>query len=159
MDQKVVFMDVDGVFNHWEWLGRMIGVDGAFGDPTKHFDPSRVALFNEIIDVTGADVVLSTSWRHIYPREELLGILGAVGIKGHVIGETPSGGAWGSRYKEILGWISLNLYGGNYVVLDDCVHPDEAATPEEANRIIRTSMSHGLLRSDVVHAIHVLGEK
>lgn len=159
MTQKIVFMDVDGVFNHWEWLGRMDGIEGAFGDPTKHFDPSRVVLFNEIIDVTGADVVLSTSWRHIHPEDELIEILREVGIRGNIVGETPAGGHYDSRYGEILGWISLNLYKDKYVILDDCVSPHQAATPEDAYRIIQTSMNHGLLKSHVVHAIHVLGEK
>ena len=156
MAQKVVFMDVDGVFNHWDWLGRM---QDKFGIPTAHFDPSRVTLFNEIIDVTGADIVLSTSWRRLPPGEELLGILREVGIRGNVVGETPTGGAWDSRYSEIMGWISQNLYKGLYVILDDCVRPEQAPTPEEAYRIIQTSMNHGLMKSHVVHAIHVLGEK
>lgn len=157
--KKIVFLDVDGVLNNWAWLGRMEGVEGAFGDPTNHFDPACVALLNEIIDVTGAGIILSTSWRHIHPADELVGILRSVGVRGAILGETPTGGHYDSRYREILGWLELNLYKDLYVILDDCVGRHEAATPEEAEKIIHTTMNHGLLKSDVVHAIHVLGEK
>lgn len=154
--QKIVFLDIDGVLNNWAWIehNRL-----ELHDDTKHFDPACVEKLNRIIDVTGADVVLSTSWRLIHPRDELEGLLRAVGVVANFVGETPRGTFNDRRYDEIKAWLRQNLYTGRYVILDDSVDTFEADTLEEAERIIHTTMNHGLLESHVTAAIHVLGEK
>lgn len=154
--QKIVFLDIDGVLNNWEWIERN---RLELHDSTKYFDPACVEKLNRILSVTGADVVLSTSWRIVHPRDELEGILRAVGVVANIVDETPRGTFNDRRYDEIRAWLRLNMYEGRYVILDDSVHTFEADTPEEAERIIHTTMNHGLLESHVVAAIHVLGEK
>lgn len=52
---KVLFLDIDGVLNVYNTPERFHGMLG--------IDPLRAALVREITEVTGAKVVLSSTWR------------------------------------------------------------------------------------------------
>ena len=53
---KALFLDFDGVLNTEKYLA-LYGAEGVV------IDPARLELLKEIIDATGAKIVLSTSWR------------------------------------------------------------------------------------------------
>ena len=56
--KKIIFLDFDGVLNTC-WWERKIPVD-KYG---YAFDPHAVANLAKIIDETGADIVISSSWK------------------------------------------------------------------------------------------------
>ena len=60
---KIIFLDVDGVLNCKSSKSRCGGFLG--------IDDSKVKLLKEIIDITGAKIVLSSSWRYGWRRNEL----------------------------------------------------------------------------------------
>ena len=86
MAMKLIFLDVDGVLNSAEWLETNQG----------EIDPAKVRLLKQMIDATGAKVVLSSTWRNIdgsdgNPRhpmyDYLVGELRACGIE--IFSRTP----------------------------------------------------------------------
>ncbi len=62
--RRIIFLDIDGVLNSVLYnIGRREG-DGSI-------DKSRLVLLKELIDKTGAEIVLSTTWRrHWSPRAD-----------------------------------------------------------------------------------------
>lgn len=56
---KYLFLDVDGVLNHSEYLS----YSHVFEYPYCWFDPVCVERVKEILDKTGAKLVISSSWR------------------------------------------------------------------------------------------------
>jgi hypothetical protein len=63
---KVIFLDFDGVLNSVRY-----DRERARGD-TNNIDVTRLPLLKEIVDRTGAKIVLSTSWRIYWDRDEAL---------------------------------------------------------------------------------------
>ena len=62
--KKVLFLDVDGVLNCWstkDRCGSYIGIDD-----------TKVALLKEIIDATGASIVLVSTWKDRWFKEPSL---------------------------------------------------------------------------------------
>ena len=114
---KVVFLDFDGVLNS-ELYVRNCGEYGVI------IAPSRMQLLRQIIDATRAQIVLSTSWREHWSKEEHE--LDSTGMRINEIFEsyqlkvfdkTPKLG--GRREKEIEAWLNEFPNVENFVVLDD----------------------------------------
>lgn len=104
--KSLIFLDIDGVMNSRRnyqeydaectklgpdaqegWLSRPMG-------PLAHllFDKAAVECLNRVTRVTGAQVVLSSSWRRLYQRhwDQFLALAKRVGIEAEVIGSTPT---------------------------------------------------------------------
>ena len=76
----MVFLDFDGVLapiRHWDRYGGL--------------DPGCIRVLNEIVAGAGADVVVSSTWRHGKTIGELQEMLEAEGFIGRVIDKTPVG--------------------------------------------------------------------
>ena len=135
MSNKFIFLDVDGVLNHQQWFGSAECKENKGGDYEKsQFSPISVALLNNLTDVTGADIVVSSSWRKGRTLEQLQELFESVGITGKVIGMTPClyfTGLEGYSYSvprgcEIKAWLETNkgilgekMSKVRYVILDD----------------------------------------
>jgi hypothetical protein len=120
---KVVFLDIDGVLNSARFLAehaRPEGasvVDGTF-DTTAHIDPERVARLNRLIAASGAEVVLSSSWRLLFGLERTQASLAARGFAYELVDATPR--IFGSdRHAEIKAFIAALPIAPSFVVLDD----------------------------------------
>lgn len=90
---KVIFLDIDGVLNHEMWYKRRFQEMDMNSETSRHpyyeFDPQSVAELNRIIDLTGAKIVISSTWRLGRTTEQLQDILNSVGFKGEIVGRTP----------------------------------------------------------------------
>lgn len=73
--RRIIFLDVDGVLIPYGW-----------GD-VKHFKPSCIAVFKDIVRLTGAVIVISSSWR-LGEMDRLMALLKAEGLDSLVIGTT-----------------------------------------------------------------------
>lgn len=62
---KYLFLDVDGVLNHAQWYAELqrMPKDSRPGFPESQFDPNSVKHVHEILQNTGAKLVISSSWR------------------------------------------------------------------------------------------------
>ncbi|MCH9637827.1 MAG: hypothetical protein K0U16_07785 [Gammaproteobacteria bacterium] len=95
---KLLFLDIDGVLNHAQWFqarGRIKGRSRAFFTYLQSsVDPECLERVNLITELTGAKIVLSSSWRYLAEWEEIYEGFTELGMSGTMVGCTP-------RNKEI----------------------------------------------------------
>jgi hypothetical protein len=135
----VVFLDIDGVLApicRWDRYGDL--------------DPGCIRVLNEIVAGAGADVVVSSTWRHGKSITELQEMLEAEGFIGRVIDKTPTGELGADRGGEIAAWLAEHAVGG-YVIIDD--HGDMG---ELRARLVLTHPARGLQPADAPRAIEIL---
>ncbi len=159
--KKVIFLDVDGVLVTWSSMKQLRVKDAEkFPDGVwrwKMFGDPQLARLGRIVEATGAEIVLSSSWRRHNRPEDFNGLLAAAGVKFRTIDQTPNldteaaGGLYMamSREQEILAW--LEMYGpAKFVILDDA----NMATLGKYH--VQTTMERGLTDVDVEKAILIL---
>lgn len=148
---KIIFLDIDGVLNNKLWL-RRLSEDGL---DSRLFDPQNVEALNHIIEMTTADIVISSAWRNLFKLNWLKKHLKRQGIKGtYVRGVTPkdsSGEIW-VRGREIDQWVKTHTDGAIiFVILDD----NNDMEPY-MDRLVQTNPRVGLTMEDAAKAIKIL---
>ena len=113
---KVVFLDIDGVLNRLTDLPPLI--DGR-RDWERNFHPPAVAALNDLLRVSGARIVVSSTWRLSRGFEELRELLASWGIEGEVVGVTPEFPLVEERPAEIRAWLRGAPRVTRYVAIDD----------------------------------------
>lgn len=83
-EMKVIFLDIDGVLNTWSFIANL-PASASYQDA---IDPEAVARLNRIVEVSGAKVVISSSWRRKHTSKDMQELLDAQGFRGEVIGRT-----------------------------------------------------------------------
>ena len=151
---KVIFLDIDGVLNSHNYVA-------ASGGRGVIIDPTRMILLKQIVDATGAEIVLSTSWREHWEKDESLcdesgrqinRIFEKYGLK--ILDKTPKLRI--GREIEIEEWMKEQKGIENFVVLDDKILSDRFMM----GHFIKTSEYYdGLDEADVRKAIEILGKK
>jgi hypothetical protein len=137
--RRVVFLDIDGVLapiRRWDRYGDL--------------DPACIQVLNEIVASGGADVVVSSTWRHGKTVAELQEMLDAQGFAGRVLDKTPSDVPGAGRGEEIAAWLADQAVDG-YVIIDDHADMGELRT-----HLVQTHPAHGLQPADVPRAIAML---
>ena len=139
---KVIFLDVDGVLNSARdrFSTKLVS--------EYHFD-----FLKELVDATGAKIVLSSSWRigfnaMRHPEKNLLTKLESRGLE--IYDFTPI--MTGTRGDEIREWLTTHPVD-SFVILDD---EDDMAEFADTH-LVKTDMAVGLQDSDVEKAIAMLG--
>ncbi|MBQ7969074.1 MAG: hypothetical protein IJ292_04560 [Clostridia bacterium] len=160
---KVIFLDVDGVLNSLDTKERIEGYIFVSDD--------KIELLKEIVDQTGAKVVLSSTWRrgwyckeHIdHPNEsdrQDIRMFDALCEKLHEfnIGLLDYTDDFGLRGQEIDAW--LNNWTGepieSYVILDDMSGRD---IRPHSRFLVQTSLGGGINKKHVQRAIEILNIK
>lgn len=137
----VIFLDIDGVLNTFLKVVEL----------SLPLERSSVAVLNQLIEKSGAKVVISSSWRLYYDLEKIGEILDRFGFVGEIIGKTPV--LKGSeRGEEIKTW--LQVHGENtrgFVILDD--HADMS---DIRDKLVRTNPNEGLQRRHGLKALEIL---
>lgn len=159
---KVIFLDFDGVLNSQQYMesdAYGTGKGLAFGD--SQLDPQCVDRLNRLIEATGAKVVISSSWRHIWSRGEITRMLKQRGFRHpeSIIDVTPS--LLSQRGNELAQWLGQadegRRIGGEkvdgYVILDDSTD----FNPDQMEHFVQTNPDIGLTDADVKRAISILG--
>jgi hypothetical protein len=150
--KRYIFLDIDGVLN----TGR-----NDFLDPERNghpFDSEAVSNLGRIVRQTGAEIVISSSWRHM-GFEKLREMWQRWGLPGDISGVTP--GVWGedktfpSRGDEIKAWLDTRPGPVSYVVLDDY---DEHIAGQEGRWII-VKPHHGISGGDADAAVAILNKR
>jgi len=157
---KVLFLDFDGVLNSHAYFASRQYRKGAdkceFVRGSEHFmlDPVCVHRLNWIVTTTGADVVVSSSWRHGYSLGDLAVILSRRGFTGRLVGKTDDFVASATeRGHEIAAWLERHkTLVERFVVLDDNSDMDGVR-----DCFVQTSAAVGLTREDAMRAIQILG--
>jgi hypothetical protein len=139
---KVIFLDIDGVFNSREWDAHCAITGGDLLQPAPKMVIRLLAAMQEVETATGErpKIVLTSSWRSddtmVWPFP--------------VYDKTPRFDAFGPRWKEIQAW--LESCGGKvdaFVIIDD--EPDAGVTFEP--RFIQTDCQVGLTAADAARIV------
>ena len=148
---KVIFLDFDGVLNSAKYLLNHEGYGVVI-------DPARMRLLKQIVDTTGARIVLSTSWREHWEKDltkcDSTGVLinnvfSEYGLQAY--DKTPELHA--RREVEIKSWLDKHPEVKNFVVLDDRLLSADYLN----GHFIKTSnYFDGLDEEDVQKAIDIL---
>jgi len=144
--QALIFLDIDGVLTNADTKYR-------FGHP------NCVVYLNHITTMTGAKIVVSSTWRS---DPKIANVLEEWGVDAEVIGVTPQGaresknGIWSvaSREDEIQAWLDQNPGEWNYMILDD----ESFDLFNLRHRLVQTDTHKGLTEKDVNRAIDLLTE-
>jgi len=147
---KVIFLDNDGViclYNNWggrtkKWAkyrsenpeSSKLIIDGPVNVRFDDFDKKAIKILNEILEETGAEIVVSSDWRYHATLEELGDYYQSQGISKKPIGVTkrlgecdqPENFIWSrqwdleqSRSLEILQYLRDNPEVAEWVAVDD----------------------------------------
>ena len=147
-----IFLDIDGVLNN-----RFTTTKTKTG--WRFVEDFLIKHLKHIIDVTGAEVVLSSTWRwghwaHGTDRNdylELIDKLASFDIK--IIDITPAFST-PDRESEILWWLEHRCGGCNFVILDDV---DYYVDLHE--HFVEIDPDLGLTAKDVEKAIEILSRE
>ena len=152
---KVIFLDIDGVVNCWDTKERapskVIGVEQRL-----------IAYIKEIVDATGAKIVLSSTWRKDWAFNLLNGIdwdyLRTEFAKQdlYFFDYTPSRKD-SHRGEEIKEWLENTGYDvESYVVIDDEMYDIRDL---HEGHMVQTSFNDGIKPGAVKMAIEILSKE
>ena len=189
--KKLIVLDIDGVLNntsfHDKWMNEHVKLgtrnwlenkfqslfyyvsDNRFYN--GYIVPENLNNFNEIIDETGANIVISSDWRYVqdglYRTFETLDCISTLfefrGIKGKVIGATPHVRDY-DRSTEILRWLLHNdIKDTRVLILDDIDVKDVVTAMKERwgfkdIKFLHMNYKTGLTKEDKEEAIKWLNE-
>ena len=120
---KVIFLDIDGVMCTSACYGR--GKNNKWD--SYMFDHKAIAVLNFILQETGAEIIISSDWRHTYTLQEMREIFCHNNVIKGPIGFTPSSKTYlannleGGRADEIEMWLKTHAWKEDikWVVIDD----------------------------------------
>ena len=160
--KPVLFLDIDGVLNCSS--RKLAPVKGYTSDEWQfeaetNFDPELVGRLEYIVSETGCWIVLSSSWRKMFPLTLIERMIRYRGFADcHLLGCTPhllhpvNGGF--PRGAEIDAWLrgtGLLAAGVPFAIVDD----DSDMDPHK-NRLVQTDTHYGLTRKLAVDTVAML---
>ena len=148
---KVVFLDIDGVLNNDKNLRKRGTVSM---DNESCFDPASVAVLAQLIQKSGAKVVLSSMWRFWNTPKEIEAMLETFGVKVDIIDTTTTEHS-DHRGEEIAEWLSKHPEVTAFVSLDD--DTDVGRCEAVAKNWIQTTYWDGLQEQHLAPALKLLG--
>ena len=162
---KVIFLDIDGVLNTKWWYTQM--ERNTPKDKYGYaFDPKAVANLKRIVEETGADLVVSSSWKCM-GLSQIEEMWRDRSLPGKIIGITPNSVSdemllnadidsielFHIRGEEIKQW--LTKYGkqvSNYAIIDDM----DNMLSEQQSRFVHTNPEVGITEEDAQKTIEIL---
>ena len=151
---NVIFLDIDGVLNSDEYFDKTknLNIEGIKRD----IDVEKIELLKKAIDETGANVVLSSSWRYTKKAQDLKALLAHYEIYTDV---TPF--IQNNRGVEIKQWLSNNENVEDFIIVDDEIF--SSYDEELLGKLVKISNENGhgygegLLPKDIDEIINRLG--
>ena len=149
MKRKIIFLDFDGVITTYKSKWKL--------------DKEKLDIFGTLLEKTGAEIVISSSWR----KHDIESTIKFITKPSHfvpfpfpycnkVVGVT-SRFRFKCRGEEIKSYINENLEPGtfNYVILDD----NNDMLDEQQEFFIETDWKLGINESDVEKAAEILNKE
>lgn len=144
---KVLFLDVDGVLNSAEWFARDCSTKSDdLG--LRSVNPAAVKLIQHVLEVTGAKLVLSSTWRLI---PDYVQTLVQAGLP--IVAKTPVLKS-SNRGDEIVAWLETHPGVECYAIVDDDADAGDCGLRP---RLVQTSWDVGIQPADVAKLIDLLG--
>lgn len=161
--RKIIFLDIDGVLNSLDYFESVKGHKGY-----KEINPEKVKLLKEIVERTGAKIVLSSTWRDLGRRKYepdhplyayLIDTLREYGLE--IIDHTPYINQ--DRPKEIKAWLDRQKHKDiKFVSLDDDFPKqlyDEVGLGDCLVRTCFYEKDGGLRQEHIERAVEILNQK
>lgn len=150
----LIFLDIDGVLNWWEWF-KARGPEPSAA-LAHNISKDGVKALNKWLHRLGTNmsVVISSSWRHGTPLREFQRVLGEYGLEIPVVGITPSviphdHAKWpNNRYErglEIQGWVEGNVLPEARKHLRIIILDDDRDMGVLLPYLVQTKMQTGIL--------------
>ncbi len=157
--ERVLFLDIDGVLNSVSFMKARyyLGEDNV----GHALDPAAVAHLQRVVEVTGCEIVLSSTWRLIHSLADMRGMLIAAGMRHPVplIDKTPCLDRRQGRIeinpgrgKEVQAWLDRVGFEGKFCCIDD----DADFLPHQ--NLVRTDHMVGMTAAHADRCIELLGE-
>lgn len=151
---RYLFLDIDGVLNHDMWYARLRNIPAeqkpAF--PLSCFDPLCVGRVNDILELTSARLVVSSSWRTD-------GLLADTFVKVGLPKEhdctpflEPDIYVRGDEVEKYLDEKGYDPDTDNYCIIDDC----DEFLPEQEEHVVLADPETGLTPAVMRKAIEIL---
>lgn len=163
---KVIFLDVDGVLNSLDDLKIYREKNNIQGCILyDHVEDRPLKLLREIIDVTDAKIVISSSWRLGYLRNHKETIHDSLfnklenRLKDYditIYDVTPSLPYGYERGDEIHKWLEDHTDVENFIIFDD---DSDMSIYSSTNNFLQTTYEHGLTEEIRDKAIQILNEE
>ena len=114
---NIIFLDIDGVIRtHNSDLNWSRELNQPIPTPFKRlFSKEAMENLNYLVTLTGAKVVITSTWRMYYTRDELQKLFRERGFVGQIISTTTVSD---TRGEEIVQWLNEHRID-NFVVIDD----------------------------------------
>lgn len=150
---KVLFLDIDGVLKVEDEFRRSIRIE--------HLPRIRTARLQEVLNLTGAQIVVSSTHRE---SDQTLTKLQRLGLwpfhpdwrTPFPTGEQRVGSILvaNSRGREIADWLARHPEVTRYAIVDD----EALFLPEQMPNFARTTFAEGLTREVALKLVGILGE-
>lgn len=159
--KRFVFLDFDGVMDtvhYTNWLYREGIPEGdRYG---VLFDPDCIRNLRNIIDATGAEIVITSSWKDTLTYSQFLQMWKDRDLPGFVTDVTPTCSS--RRGDEIASWLEIfqEMSGGEnyeYVIIDDLGEKD--FNEAQLDHLVSVDSFYGLDESASSRAVAILGGK
>ena len=156
--KRFIFLDFDGVMDtthHTNWLYHEgLPENDRYG---VLFDPECVGYLREIVDRTGAEIVVSSSWKDTMTYAQLLQMWKDRNLPGFVTDVTPT--CSNHRGDEIASWLGIfaEMSGGEdyeYVIIDDLGEAD--FNDDQIGHLVTVDSFYGLDEDGKDEAIAIL---
>lgn len=148
---KVIFLDFDGVLNDCYTLDRVEHPNRP-GVKLRSIEAKRVAAVDKVAQLTGAKIVLSTSWR-VFGERYCTELLRSKGLTAEVVGSTNLRFS-ADRNREIHEYVADHMNEiETFVILDD----DYTDFGDDIH--IRSSEFQGFGMEDVDRAVKILNRR
>ena len=162
---KVLFLDIDGVLNT-KWQYTQMARNTPQDKYGYAFDPRSIADLKIIVDETGANIEISSSWKS-FGFSELEEMWQNRGLPGKLIGITPNTVSdklllnadldhmerFSIRGMEIKEWLEKHCKDvSHYVIIDDM----DNFLPDHQPYFVQTNPEVGITNDDVKKVVRLL---
>lgn len=136
-EEKVIFLDIDGVLTSW----RAFFALQEEGDLWQEFDPVGVALLLRIVTTFDYKIVISSSWR-ISAEKMLIKHLCKHNLHLHLHKDWKTPQKFSAeRGQEIDLWLQMHPEVNKYIILDD----NSDMLREQFKSFVQTDSDNGIL--------------
>ena len=148
--RKILFLDIDGVLNtdrqQWHCQMNSIAPVDKFG---YAFDSKAVENLATILEETGAEIVISSSWKFL-GLQTLQKMWKDRNLPGVIIDITPDGKSKGWEIDE---WL-MNHKGqvSGYAIIDD----ENVMLPEQQKHFVQTKSQLGITSREIEKSVNIL---
>lgn len=150
---NIIFLDIDGVMRtHNSDLNWSRELNQPVPNPFKRlFSKDAMENLNYLVTLTGAKVVITSTWRMYYTKDELRNIFRERGFIGHIVDVTNTGD---TRGEEIVQWLNEHRID-NFVVIDDNIKDILNRIPD--CKVVKCNPLNGLDEVIFDKALDILG--